>query len=74
MSVESATRIGLIPGALAPKVKVLGNAALAGAAQLLLNQGAIRDVREIARRARHVNLGGNPSFNEHYMDQMFFPE
>lgn len=74
LSVESATRIGLIPGALAPKVKVLGNAALAGAAQLLLNQGAIRDVREIARRARHVNLGGNPSFNEHYMDQMFFPE
>ena len=74
LNVESAARIGLIPGALASKVKVLGNAALAGAAQLLLNRDTLRDVREIARRARHVNLGGNPRFNEHYMDQMFFPE
>ena len=23
---------------------------------------------------RHVNLGGNPKFNETYIDQIFFPE
>lgn len=74
LNVESAARIGLIPGALSQRVKVLGNAALAGAARLLLNRDALEDVRKIARRAKHVNLGGNPRFNEHYMDQMFFPE
>ena len=74
LNVESAARIGLFPAALTPRVQVLGNAALAGAARLLLDRGALRDVREIARRARHINLGGNSRFNEHYMDQMFFPE
>lgn len=74
LNVESAARIGLIPAELAPRVKVIGNAALAGAAQLLLDRGNWARVRAIARSARHVNLGGNPSFNEHYMDQMFFPE
>ena len=34
----------------------------------------LETVRRIAGASRHVNLGGNPSFNEHYMDQMFFPE
>lgn len=72
LNVDSAARIGLIPAELAPKVKVVGNAALAGAAQLLLDRRGHERAREIARCARHVTLGGNPRFNEHYMDQMFF--
>lgn len=74
LNVESAARIGLIPAELASRVKVLGNAALAGAVELLLDREAWARVRAIARNSRHINLGGNPSFNEHYMDQMFFPE
>ena len=72
LNVDSAARIGLIPPALAKRVKVLGNAALAGAARLLLDRREHERAREIARRARHVALGGNPRFNERYMDQMFF--
>ena len=72
LNVESAARIGLIPGALSQRVKVLGNAALTGAARLLLDRREHDRAREIARRARHVALGGNPRFNERYMDQMFF--
>lgn len=74
LNVESAARIGLISPTLAGKVKVLGNAALAGAAQLMLDQKKMIEIRNIAARAKHVNLGGNPRFNEHYMDHMFFPE
>lgn len=74
LNVDSAARIGLIPEALAHKVQVLGNAALAGAQQILLDRPAMEAVRRIAQCSRHVNLGGNPKFNEHYMDQMFFPE
>lgn len=74
LNVKSAVRIGLISPKLVGKVKVLGNAALAGAAQIMLDQKQLMEIRSIAARAKHVNLGGNPRFNEHYMDQMFFPE
>ena len=74
LNVDSAAAIGLFPEALASRVKVLGNAALAGAAQLLLDTEKQENTRAIASLARHVNLGGNKKFNEHYMDQMFFPE
>jgi len=74
LNVGSAAAIGLIPESLAPRVKVLGNAALSGAASLLLNTNGLDASRAIAARARHVSLGGNPKFNEHYMEQMLFPE
>jgi len=74
LNVESAARIGLIPAELAGKVKVLGNAALSGAAMLLLDRDRMEEIRRIKDVSKHVNLGGNPAFNEHYMDQMFFPE
>lgn len=74
LNVQSAARIGLIPAELAGKVQVLGNAALSGAAMLLLDRDKLEAIRRIKEVSRHVNLGGNPAFNEHYMDQMFFPE
>ena len=42
--------------------------------KMLLDMHSIEQTRSLAKTARHVNLGGNPGFNEHYMDQMFFPE
>ncbi|MBP3652933.1 MAG: DUF4445 domain-containing protein, partial [Clostridia bacterium] len=74
LNVRSAARIGLIPAELAGKVRILGNAALTGASMLLLDQNRLDEIRAIKERSKHVNLGGNPVFNEHYMDQMFFPE
>ena len=73
LDVNSAARIGLIPEALASRVKAIGNASLAGASRLLLDQNAMRKAQEIAEKSQHVNLGGNPKFNEHYIDQMLFP-
>ena len=74
LNAGSAAAIGLIPEALVPRSRVLGNAALSGAAALLLDTALQARVRAIAGCARHVNLGGNPRFNEHYMEQMLFPE
>ena len=73
LNIENAAAIGLIPGTLVEKTKVIGNAALAGAAQLLLDSSAITQIRAIAESSQHYNLGGNPAFNENYMEQMFFP-
>lgn len=74
MDVHSAAAIGLFPAELAPKAKVLGNAALAGAAWLLLDGGMRDEARRIAGRAMHIDLGGNPMFNRNYVDEMMFTE
>ena len=73
LNIANAAAIGLIPKELIEKAKVIGNAALAGASQLLLNGEAAAQIRAIAANSRHFNLGGNPAFNENYMEQMFFP-
>lgn len=31
------------------------------------------DTRQLARRAQHISLGGDPRFNQCYMEQMLFP-
>lgn len=73
LNLQSAAGIGLIPAQLTDRVQILGNAALAGAAQLLLAQETVSQVRQIAAMSKHWNLGGNPRFNEHYMNAMLFP-
>ena len=74
LNVQSAAAIGLFPEDAVKKARAVGNGALTGAALLLLDQGKMDRARQIARSARHVNLGGNPRFNQHYMEQMLFPE
>ncbi len=73
LRVASAAAIGLIPRELASKAKVIGNASLAGAALLLLDERRVQEARAIAAAASHVSLGGNPRFNERYMEEMLFP-
>lgn len=73
LNIKNAAAIGLIPAELVSKTKVIGNAALAGASRLLLDSSAQAAIRAIAGNSRHYNLGGNPVFNEYYMEQMLFP-
>ena len=73
LDLQNAAAIGLIPPKLVSKATVIGNAALAGAVRLLLDPGSLAQIRAIARNSRHFNLGGNPMFNEYYMEQMLFP-
>ena len=72
LDVENAAYIGLIPTEFLSRVSVIGNAALSGAIAILLDESRKETVRQIARSSSHINLGGNPRFNEHYMEQMFF--
>ncbi len=72
LNVENAAYIGLIPENFVHQVSVIGNAALSGAIAILLDETHKETVRQIARCSSHINLGGNPRFNEHYMEQMFF--
>ena len=74
LNVQSAAVIGLLPAELTGRTVILGNAALSGTASVLLNVQEQEALRGIASRATHVNLGGNPTFNEKYIEQMMFGE
>ena len=72
LNLASAAAIGLLPRALISRARVIGNASLSGAARILLDRSNVEKCRRIAEASVHVNLGGNPVFNEHYMEQMLF--
>lgn len=72
LDVRSAGCIGLIPQELASKVRVLGNAALRGAAMLLLDQTLIEPCEEWTRQAKLVELMASPQFTQAYTECMFF--
>lgn len=73
INVENAGRIGLIPGELVPGVRVLGNAALSGAAMLLLDRSAAARSEALAAGAETVDLSSDPKFMDAYTNGMFFP-
>lgn len=72
LNLENAAAIGLVPSVLVPRAYCIGNAALAGAADVLLNKSALQEADNIAELSIHINLGGNSYFNECYMEQMMF--
>jgi len=72
LNIDSAVRIGLFPGTLAEKVKVLGNGALKGAAALLVQEELKEKIDEIVSKAVCVNLGSTQEFNDKYVEEMFF--
>ena len=72
MNRDSAARIGLFPPVLAPRARVLGNAALAGAAAVLLDEAFLDTLSAIRSRAREIPLSGNRLFSEYYMEHMLF--
>lgn len=74
LNIHSAVRIGLFPAALQNRVKVLGNAALKGAASMLTEEAWKEKAHRLLAGAECINLGGMPEFNEAYIDEMAFPE
>lgn len=72
MSVENAQKIGLIPGIPREKIKVCGNAALAGAEKILGSADKLEEAKALAASAATWNLGGDQVFQDYYMENMFF--
>lgn len=72
LNVASAGRIGLLPEDLVPRVRVVGNAALAGAAMLLLSRDLIPQSEALAASAQTVDLSANPRFIQAYTGGMLF--
>lgn len=68
----SAAAIGLVPGGLVGRCRVLGNAALAGAAMLLRRGALAEESAGLAQRAGTLDLAADAFFMEQYVEQMLF--
>lgn len=72
LNADNAGRIGLLPAEMVPGIRVIGNAALSGAAMLLLNRDYRASCEGYARLAKVLELSTNPVFAEEYMERMLF--
>ena len=72
LDVKNAGKIGLLPEELVERVAVLGNAALTGAAMLLLCTDLRASCEKLARETRIVELATNPVFVNEYVERMMF--
>ncbi|MDR0397439.1 MAG: ASKHA domain-containing protein [Oscillospiraceae bacterium] len=70
--VESAERIGLLPGGFAAKARAIGNGAGMGAAMALLSDGIREWSEAVVSEARVIELSTNPAFMAAYVEGMMF--
>lgn len=71
---QNAARIGLLPRSLCHKIKAVGNAALDGAALLLLDRSTLAKAEKLAKSATALELSTSPTFAELYMTGMLLKE
>jgi len=72
MSVSSEIRIGLLPPTPLERVDTVGNAALRGAALVLLSRSGREEACRAARLCRYVELAGRPEFQQSFADALLF--
>ncbi len=69
---ESAAAVGLIPPALAPKCRGVGNTAGQGAVQAALDENFRDRLLALPAMCRYFELSGDERFNQLFMDNMLF--
>ena len=69
---ESIFSIGMLPGSLAEKVRLVGNAAGQGARLALLNRGKWTEAREIAQQMQYFELSYCKNFNQIFTESLSF--
>ncbi|MBP3578602.1 MAG: DUF4445 domain-containing protein [Lachnospiraceae bacterium] len=72
LNMDSAIRIGLFPASLRNKVRILGNAALKGAASMLTDESLKGTAQMIAGKAEYLSLPDNPDFCKNYIEELSF--
>ncbi len=72
LNLDSALRIGLFPASLRSKVRILGNAALKGAASMLTDEALKESTQTIAGNAEYLSLPDNPAFSKNYIEELSF--
>jgi len=69
----NARTIGMYPEVGLKRVKIVGNAAGAGAKLALISTDERACAEEIAKKVRYVELAAEPDFTRYYMLSLYFP-
>lgn len=72
LNIKNAVDIGLLPNGLTSSITVIGNAALDGAAKILLHKHLWNDHFTINQQVIIVDLSTNSFFSKTYIEQMLF--
>jgi len=64
-------KIMITPNINPEKIKTVGNSAHVGAMRALLNRTVFKDAEELAKKVKHVELGGSKAFTSHLMKSMY---
>ena len=70
----SAAAIGMIPPELQERTAGIGDAALSGAAMILLDPRRLHELETIRNRCQYLELSGHPDFNRIFTEKMLFGE
>jgi uncharacterized 2Fe-2S/4Fe-4S cluster protein (DUF4445 family) len=74
IDVDSARRIGMLPGIPPERVVKVGNASVEGAAMVLLSQECRKKAEELGGMITHVSLEQDPGFRDRFVEELAFPE
>ena len=72
LDIDSAVRIGMFPKLPQEKYIQIGNAAGAGAQQMLISQPSRREAEKIIEHMSYLELTTDPGFTASYVDAMLF--
>ena len=72
LHIDSAIRIGMFPALPRQKYNQIGNAAGAGAQQMLISLPSRLEAEAIIKHMTYLELTTDPGFNESYIDSMLF--
>ncbi|VBB07611.1 Hypothetical protein LUCI_2876 [Lucifera butyrica] len=70
----SAIHIGLIPLELSGRLEAIGNAAGAGAVEILLSRRSLHQAEKIKQKIKYIELSSCREFNDFFIDAMLFTE
>ena len=54
------------------KITPAGNTSLQGALNCIASRNNLEEMQKITKRCTVIDLGGNPKFNERFMENMYF--
>ena len=73
LNVPHAIAIGLLPGFREEQVRVVGNTALAGALLALVDRTTLKEMEDLRRKARVVELNLADGFEDRYVEHLLLP-
>lgn len=74
IDIESALRIGMLPGFTREQVRSVGNAAGIGAVHTLLSKEKLARCLSIPNRIEYIELAAQPDFQKRFLANLAFPE